>query len=293
MRRALLALALPFLVVTAASGDADAEPQPFVDAPLSLPPLHFRGDVGLGFGQYEGYSIDPNNPSAAPIPLGNKVGFGSNLEAAVGLPFVGELGARVGYRFSDVGADAQADHYARLFDPVVNEPGSDALANPEIYLRGTLVPLDVFELGLETRAIIPTASNCAAATSGIKLPCYFALTPGVPMRIHIPGFMRIDTGLYLPVAFDSHTDFSLQVPAQAFFRIQDAFVGPLTGLRYDHNTNSDGTSYNTTHITAGVGGGYTLGGTVDLKAQLYTDQIDTGEWAKHIGGGLGVGLRVP
>lgn len=263
----------------------------WVDLPLTLKPLHVSADVGIGFGQYEVPSGDAAHPSTA-APQ-NKLGWGSNIEAAVGLPFIGELGARVGYRFGNVGADAQADHFARLFDPVVNEPGSDALTNPEIYLRGSLVDVTVVQIGLETRAIIPTASNCAPASSGLQTTCYFALTPGAALRVHVPGLARIDTGAYFPIAFDPSTDFSIQIPAQAFFQIQDAFVGPLTGLRYDHYTAQDGTASSTTRLTLGIGGGYTLGGMLDIKAQVYTEDLTGGEMAKHIGGGVGVGLRVP
>jgi hypothetical protein len=44
---------------------------------------------------------------------------------------------------------------------------------------------------------------------------------------------------------------------------------------------------------AGIGGGYTLSQVMDLKVQVYTSQINDVTWSKHIGGGLGVGLRLP
>src|SRR3984957_9370015 len=73
---------------------------PFVDAPLTLPPLHFSADVGVGFGTFQNYGPDPSNPDNPPLLLGGtQVGWGTNLEAAVGLPYVGELGLRIGYRF--------------------------------------------------------------------------------------------------------------------------------------------------------------------------------------------------
>jgi hypothetical protein len=249
---------------------------PFVDRPVTLPPLHVSADVGIAFGQWDDIEPDPNDPQAT-IDRGNKVGFGSSLEAAVGLPFVGELAVRVGYRFDTVGAYAQADHYARLFDPVVNEPGTDAFTNPEIALRGTLFALPIVEVALETRAIVPTASGSD-----------FALTAGAPVRVHVRSFARIDTGIYLPVALTSPATFAVQVPAQLFFQVGDSFFGPLTGLLYVQN----GADPNP-QIVAGVGGGHTLGGILDLKAQVYTDQVNDVNWAKHVGGGIGVGLRVP
>src|SRR6202035_2852821 len=176
-----------------------------------------------------------------------------------------------------------ADHFARLFDPVTQEPGNSTFANPEFHLRGTLVPLDVFELGLETRLTVPTGDNS-----------FLAFTPGVPIRIHIPGFLRIDTGLWLPVWFPPSPSpaqvYILDIPAQAFFQVGDAFVGPETGLRF---VNIGGHP-TTTDIPPGVGGGYTFGGIFDVKAQLRTERINSSTWASQaFGGGLGVGIRVP
>jgi hypothetical protein len=33
--------------------------------------------------------------------------------------------------------------------------------------------------------------------------------------------------------------------------------------------------------------------TIDIKSQVYTEQINDVNWAQHIGGGIGVGLRLP
>ncbi len=249
--------------------------KPFVDRPLTLPVLHVSADAGVGFGQYQPVTIDGAGNEA----VGSwKVGAGSSLEAAVGLPFVGELGARVGYRFDANGEGAQADHFARLFDPIVNEPGLDPWTDPELYLRGTLVDVQAVQIGLETRVILPTAQ-------GSNL----AVTPGIPLRVHIPGLLRVDTGVYFPVApFDQDAGFLIQVPAQLFFQVGDAFFGPLTGVRYAGSSDGPNPA-----ITAGVGGGYTLWGLLDLKAQVYTDLLNDASWPNHIGGGVGVGLRIP
>jgi len=120
---------------------------------------------------------------------------------------------------------------------------------------------------------------------------YFAITPGVPFRIHIPGFLRVDTGLYLPLSFDASTSFSLDIPAQAFFALGDAFVGPVTGIRFNAPGGGIDSSVD---IPLGIAGGYTLGGRVDLKVQLRTERINDANWASQfLGGGFGVGLRLP
>ena len=74
---------------------------------------------------------------------------------------------------------------------MVGEPGASAVTNPEIRLRGTMLDLKIVELGLETRVIIPTDPSSD-----------FELVPGVPVRIHLPGFARIDTGVWLPIEFN-------------------------------------------------------------------------------------------
>ena len=282
----VLALLAAAAVGSTFAGDARAA-GPFVDAPLTLPPLKFSADAGIGFGTFQSYALDPNNPTAPPIQQGGtQVGWGTSVEAAVGLPVIGELGFRIGGRFGSDGVAAGsglgADHYARLFDPVVTEPGGDSFANPEVRLRGSLFALEVVELGLETRFIIPTANGAV-----------FALTPGIPLRVHVPGFLRVDTGIWLPIAFFQSAAYSLDVPAQAFFQVGDAFFGPLTGLRYNI-PNQPGAS-NTVDVPLGVAVGYSLlGGRLDLKAQLRSERINDAAWAsQYLGGGVGVGLRLP
>lgn len=263
-------LAACWFVARAVRADA-----PFVDRPLTLPVLHVAADAGLSVGQNPQVTFDAlGNPSVS----GYRWGAGGSLEAAVGLPLVGEIGARIGYRFDDEAIAGQVDRYARLFDPIVNEPGEDTWTNPEFYLRGTLVDIEVLQVGLETRLIFPTAQGSNVA-----------FTPGIPVRVHIPGFVRIDTGAYFPVApFDQDASFAIQIPAQLFFQAGAAFFGPLTGLRYEGSTDAPNPA-----ITAGVGGGYTVLGFLDIKAQIYTDLVNDPSWANHIGGGVGVGLRVP
>jgi hypothetical protein len=286
MRRLLLA-ATASVVVSLVGRSAEAA-GPFVDAPLTLPPLHFSADVGIGFGTFQPLTIDPDG---TPILGGTQVGWGTNIEAAVGLPYVGELGVRIGYRFGDsgiaAGSGAGADHFGRLFDPIVSQPGASNFANPEIHVRGNLFDLQVVQMALETRLIIPTDST---QIDGQNVSS-FAITPGVPLRVHIPGFLRVDTGLYLPISFDANTSYSLDIPAQAFFELGNGFVGPVTGIRF--NAPGGGVD-SSVDIPLGIGGGYTLGGRIDLKVQVRTERInDPNRFSQFLGGGFGVGLRLP
>jgi hypothetical protein len=291
MRR-FIALLAPIVAIVLGSERPAHAAGPFVDAPLTLPPLRFSGDVGIGFATFQNVSfVDPTNVNSGVVTGSTQVGWGISLAAAVGLPFLGELGIRVGYRFGENGIGADADHFARLFDPVVSEPGLSAFANPEIYLRGTVMSVEGFELALESRFIIPTDST---TDEGGNPNSFFTVTPGVPMRFHLPGFLRVDTGLWLPLTFNtaqSTTSYALVIPAQAYFQFGNAFVGPETGITYSNPGGGGGSSVS---IPLGVGAGYTFAGRVDLKVQVRTEAINESTWASQgLGGGLGVGLRLP
>jgi hypothetical protein len=280
MRILRLGLAFGSLAAALQARVAAADDE-FVDRPLTLPPLHMSADAGIGFGQ--GSAPSTFDAEGNLLATGVKLGWGSSFEAALGLPLLGELGVRLAYRFGDDGVAAGwglgADHFARLFDPVVDEPGVSRFANPEIRLRGTLLDLRLVELGLETRAIIPTDSTSD-----------FELSPGVPVRVHIPGLARLDTGLWLPIEFNAAASYSIDIPAQLFFQAHDAFFGPMSGVRFNH---PGGGTDSSTDIPAGIGGGYTLLDVIDLKVQVRTERINDVAWSKYIGGGLGVGLRLP
>ncbi len=264
------------MTVVAIAGDARAE-VPWVERPLSLKTMHAQIQAGVGFGQYT--AID-----------GQKFGTGSNLEAALGLPFLGELSVRTGLRFGDAGKFANADYYARLFDHETANVGHDAWANPEIRLRGTIVDLEVFAIGLESRFVAPLATGSN-----------FSIAPGVPIMIRVPKLARIDTGVFVPIAFNDPTEYTISIPAQLWIQVKDFFFGPMTGIRFNRVTTTSvdlagvksNSSTTRTDIPAGIGGGYTLGGMLDIKAQLYMLRINGSDWSKTIGGGIGVGLLIP
>jgi hypothetical protein len=253
-----------FLVLVAASS-AEAAPV-WVDRPLTLPPLKFAADAGLGVARY-----------ANPLLLTeNKVGAGSNLEAAVGLPFLGEIGVRIGPRFGDDGRFALADRFGRLFDTETYNSGLGTIGHPEIRMKGTLLPLKVFELGTELRVTIPTSD-------GSRLGTMF----GVPMRIHIPGAMRIDTGVHVPVIYSDPAAWAVTIPAQLWIQVGDAFFGPISGVRFFREPDER------FDILGGIGGGYTVAGLLDLKAQILMTRINDASPFDTFGFGIGAGIYVP
>jgi hypothetical protein len=111
--------------------DGDAK-NPWVERPLTLKEFHAEFNAGIGVG---------SGPSANNGP--QQLGAGSSFEGAVGLPFLGEIGVRSGYRFNNAGIAAGqgigADYYGRLFDHETSNVGGDPFANPEIRLRGNLI----------------------------------------------------------------------------------------------------------------------------------------------------------
>jgi hypothetical protein len=266
-------------LVTARTAHADDDAKnPWIERPLSLKPLTAEFQAGFGIGQ----GVDSHGNVNA--------GSGANLEAGVGLPFLGDINVRTGYRFDTAGRTGGADFYGRLFDHqmILNQLGTDPLANPEIRWRSTLFDAEIFAIGFESRFLIPIASNTD-----------FSVSPGIPMRFRIPHIARIDTGLFVPIAFTHDVQYTFSIPAELYIQVKDWFFGPMTGFRFDHieTLTSPLTGGTTTKdqvdIQAGIGGGYTVGGFLDLKAQLYTLRINDSNWSNTLGGGVGVGLLIP
>jgi hypothetical protein len=281
MKRACWSLVLATLT---AGGAAAAEDRSWVDRPLALDPLHASFGVGLGVGQYQTVAFDP--VTLAPAPTGQKFGTGALFDAAVGLPFFGELGVRIGYRF---GAPlAQGDSFARLYDHEApyggntagNAFGGSSWSNPEFRLRGTLFDAHVVQMTLETRVIAPIVDSAPDVS----------ISPGAGVRIHVPNFMRIDTGVFAIYAPDAITNVALSLPVQVWFQVDDAFFGPMTGFRHDFGANG---APDRNEIPGGLGGGYTFGKMLDVMGQVYAYNLDSTTWSQSLGAGIAVQVLVP
>jgi hypothetical protein len=95
------AFSFAFALLAARAARADDGPKnPWVERPLALKPLSAEIQAGLGLGQAPGSSL----------------GTGANLEAGIGLPILGEINVRTGYRVGTPGEATMADFYGRLFD---------------------------------------------------------------------------------------------------------------------------------------------------------------------------------
>lgn len=231
---------------------------------LSGEPVAGSVDVGMGFGH------------VAKAPLGGD-GVGFDTEAVLGLVSRVDLGLRLGLRVNQESAFAQADAYARFFRP---EPTyefahrDDTFANPELRVRGKLVDVGVFELGIEGRMLLPAATDSR-----------FVAGFGVPMAVHAGHLVKVDLGIYTTVGAYDAAVFVLDVPANVWFQVTDkVFLGPMTGLRaysnYFTNPAFD--------FILGVGLGVHLTKWLDLKSQFVFPRINQG--AQFFGAGIGVGF---
>jgi hypothetical protein len=278
-RRARGIFAVLFLYATTTFG-AD----PWIARPLRLPPFGVSADAALGVAVSTSIYPAPKYDT----PVGTlKPGAGLNIEAALGLPLGLAVGLRMGIRFGANGALTNADAYGRLYDPLSLhvDTGTDSLAEPELRVQETFVDTRVISAALDVR-LIPRN--------------YSVLMPGVPLRFRIPRHLRIDTGVYFPIAFIdfiSHpANWGLELPVAAWVQHERIFAGLLSGFSWNNQGTDPPASVGVpgeVDVRAGVGVGYTLGGLWDLKAQLLTTRINDASWTRYFGGGVGVGLVVP
>lgn len=254
---------------------------PWIERPLTLPPLRFTADAGLGIGQTT--VIDPRPLYDTPVGT-QKPGAGLNFEAALGLPLGMQVGMRMGVRFGASGPLTNADAYGTGFDPLTLhlDTGTYSFANPELRLQKSLVDFDAISAALDLRLALGLADE----TANIFMP-------GIPVRIRIPGVARIDSGVFTPILFAGPNTWGVEIPVAVWFQRDKFFFGPLSGFYWNnpaYGTEAQAGVPSEVDIHAGLGLGYTLGSLFDVKAQLLTTRINDASWAKYIGGGVGLGL---
>ena len=246
----------------AGARSAHAAP-PWVERPLTLPSGDWAFDFGLGLAH------DPASDTSA---------AGSNVEMSVGLTDRVELGVRTGLRFGDrPERGLEADNFGRLFDRQYFDGDNGAIANPELRLRGAVLRLDVFELGLEGRVIVPIEDN----TAGVLF--------GVPVAFHLADFVRLDTGVFLPIVIgdaDTRSRVSLTLPFDAWFQLtRRLWLGPMTGVVV---SNIDRPNSHAS-LSLGFGLGYQITHYLDFKTMLLFPEVTDDSF---FGIGAGVEVRV-
>jgi hypothetical protein len=230
-KRAMRILSLAAAVAaTALAGDAAAAP-PWVERGLTLPSGDWAFDIG-----------------AASV-LSTPANAGMNLEMGVGLTSRIELGLRTGLRFGDAIARGEhPDGYARLFDMQTFDLGNEAVANPEVRLRGELVRGEVGEVALEGRVVLPFEP-------GTDVGLLF----GVPIALHLGDRVRLDTGGYVATVAGRRAPVDLSIPLDVWIQITQRFwLGPVSDFVLDTNGN--------TGALIGFGLGYQITHAIDFKA---------------------------
>lgn len=282
MRTKLLVVAASVVASVSVTSAASAAPE-WVDRRIVMSgnPVAGSVDVGMGVGHYQ----DPNSPYSA-------TDFGTNFSAAIGIVSRVDVGVGFGVRtggtltYGYAGAPivypataglTQPDTYARFYE--ANAVGSflrgaSTVSNPELRVRGKIVDIGVFELGVEGRALFPAADGTR-----------FATVAGVPMAVHAGHFFKLDFGVYNTFAFYDRFRFAFEVPVNVWFQATNRlFLGPLTGFRAYSNFGLDpGFDF-----ALGFGLGVHLARFVDLKTQFVFPRINQG--AEFFGAGIGVGF---
>lgn len=228
---------------------------------MTLREFVFAGNAGLGIGHASagGFSA---------------TGVGLNLEGAFGITDDFEVGLRTGLRFGDDAKLTRAAYFGRTLWTETYGTGIDTLANPELRARWVAHRTDMVEIGVDGRLFLPVESGTR-----------FGLMLGVPLAFHVADILRIDTGAYVPLLFQSPVVAGLSIPGYFWFQATDElFLGPMAQIRlFDIGRASN--------LLLGFGLGYAVAPTVDLKAMFLLPAVDDG-FARHLGFGLGAEFRI-
>jgi hypothetical protein len=269
MRTQLLLVVVAALFLT---HPAAADDVPFVERPLTLAPWQVSADIGVGLAQTNLFYEQRGSYLEPAVSPTYRVGWGGSLESAIGLPYVGQLGLRVGYTPDSLGRFASADQFGRLLDPIHAPPGNGApFTGPELDWKRTIFAPSVFEIGVDVRLLFSVDGRF-----------HFGLAAGVPVRMHLAPWLRLDTGLYVSADAGTPGTGGFQLPAQLFFQAGDTFFGPE--LTIFPSSPSLAAAF-----PVGLAVGHTFGGVVDVKAEARVNDLSLPEHS--LSGGIGVGVR--
>ncbi len=238
-----------------------------VDRRLTLPRFVFAGDAGFGIAHTRFARTDTT-------------GGGLNLEAAFGITDSVEIGFRTGVRFGHDGKVLGADSFGRTLFTETYGTNGDTVANPELRLRWAVYRGRVVEVGLDGRFYMPIEEGSHAG-----------LMFGVPLAFHLGSFIRLDTGVYIPVIFGDEIGTAISVPADLWFQVtSQLWLGPMMGLRH---IDPGGPNNSHNDLLVGFGFGYQLASAVDLKWMFIIPNANADENTPLVwGGGIGVQFRI-
>lgn len=241
----------------------------WVDRPMTLHRLVFAGDVGLGLGHQRIPRVAARD--------GIDTGLGLNLEGALGVTDSLELGLRTGVRFGDEGRAVRADGYGRTLWTETWGTGGDTVANPELRIRWVAYSGSVAEVGLDGRVFMPVETGTR-----------FGMMFGVPLAFHVSDWVRIDSGVYVPLQFYDPLYNAFVIPGYFWFQTSPKlWLGPMASLRFVDT----GPGGHDAQLLLGFGLGYQVANAVDLKTWFLLPQIED-DFVRRFGAGFGVQFRI-
>ncbi|MGH7284116.1 MAG: hypothetical protein ACRELY_21535 [Polyangiaceae bacterium] len=249
----------------------------WVDRKQTLPPLVIAVDGGLGIAHWSAGNI-------------GGTGFGLNGEGSIGIIPHFTAGARViGINFSDDAKFSNAAGYASTFDMQNAFPfffsGADTFSNPELWARYEFLDMPNVEVSGEGRIYVPFASDSR-----------FVVMAGLPVAIHLPQTLRVDTGAYFALGGYAGTLVYFHAPANVWFNVTEKlFLGPMTGISFFSIANGPGAGGNNsqTLLNLGFGGGYTVLPELDIKVvPIFWPGINVDNGVGNFGFSAGIEYRI-
>ncbi|MEO8902725.1 MAG: hypothetical protein ABI488_11905 [Polyangiaceae bacterium] len=207
------------------------------------------------------------------------IGFGLNLEEAVGLGQNLELGVRFAARPDRTGQGTRADEFARGFELNSFGTGLSVTANPELRLawralRWPEVPL--VELGIEGRVVLP-----------IEPDPNTTVVLGMVTRLHLHRALRVDASFWLAVTSEKFYEERLATVAGAaplavwFDPGRVGYLGLIQNLRHDFATRYT-TGVTRWQLGAGIGSRF---GVFDLLFAMFLPDT-LGDGTHRVAAGL-------
>ena len=221
--------------------DASAAPE-WVDRPIVLPKLNLELDASLAIGHYD--NGQPGQSGTGP---------GLDFEAYIGIMHHLQLGFRQGVRLTDDAKVDGADNYGRMYDLQSFGQGGDTFANPEASVRYQFIDTEYFEMGVDGRLVLPF-------NTGTR----FAFIAGVPLAVHLPHLLRLDTGGWIGFGFYDPTLVYFHIPADLWIQLSQFHLGPVTALNV-YNQRVNNVTHAQTDLMLGFGFGYQPASWIDLK----------------------------
>ncbi len=261
-------VAAGLLASTAIARNAAAAPE-WVDRPLVLPKLNLELDASLAVGHYD---RGPNASGTGP---------GLDFEAYIGIIHHLQLGFRQGVRLTDDAKVAGADNYGRMYDLQAFGTGGDTFANPEASVRYQFIDTDYFEMGVDGRLVLPFSEGTR-----------FAFIAGVPLAVHLPHVLRLDTGGYIGFGFYDPTLVYFHIPASLWIQVSQFYLGPVTALNV-YNQRVNNVTNAQTEVMVGFGFGYQPASWIDLKfLPIDWPAINRANGASNFGFSAGVSFHI-